>query len=173
MYIIHKRMHCKGCCTSRGRNRWAQRRVYLPSVMTCPYHIQHPIHPISSFLPVLYHSVISPNLEPYSNQTQSEWVSLGVVHFSLSILKCEASYLATNTLSGHMVGQSEDNNYGYFCSKRGKWKVQRNFRKNSEIYADKCMELLDEVAKLGGDSPQFLALLSCLFPAWPFLFHER
>ena len=47
-------------------------RVYLPSMMNCPYHIQHAIHPISSFLPVLYHSVISPNLEPQSNQTQSE-----------------------------------------------------------------------------------------------------
>ena len=148
-------------------------RVYLPSMMNCPCHMQHAIHPISSFLPVLYHSVTSPNLEPYSNQTQSEWVSLGVVHFSLSILKCETSYLDTNTLGGHMVGQAEDNSYSYFCSKRGKCKVQRNFHKNSEIYANKCTELLDEVAKLEHNSPQFLALLSCLFPAWSFLFHER
>lgn len=34
-----------------------------------------------------------------------------------------------------------------------------------EVYADKWRELLDEVAKFGRNSPQFLALLSCLFPA--------
>lgn len=53
-----------------------------------------------------------------------------------------------------MVGQAEDNSYSYFCSKRGKWKVQRNFHKNSETYADKCTELLDEAARLERNSPQ-------------------